>query len=163
MKCLIFWLFILYSIFTYFWFRSGIYDYLRLSKISKSFIRKNRKGVINYWFYTQIHKQRPLGYLYYLNSIFLILILLYIFFVIIFGIFNFGKLIIIFLTVSLCIIEIPASIFSARYDALAEYGDSFVLLAKRKESSGYYSSIAYYLLPVIAVVLTIMSIRTYFG
>lgn len=160
---MIFWLFTLFTIFIYFWFRSGIYEYLRLSKMSKTYIRKNRKGVINYWFYTQIHKQRPLGYLYHLNAIFLILILLHLFFTIVFEIFGFGKLVVLFLTVVLCIVELPATIASARYDALAEYGVSFVLLAKRKENVGYYSSITDYLLFAISVFLTIMCIKVYIG
>ncbi len=160
---MIFWLFTLFTFCIFFWFRSGIYDYLRLSKISKTYIRKNRKGIKNYWFYTRIHKQHPLGYLYHLNAVFLTLILLYLFFLIIFGIFNFGKLVIMFLTVSLCIVEIPASIVFARYDALAEYGVSFVVIARRKENVGYYSSIIFYLLPVITIVLTIMSIKACFG
>lgn len=37
--------FVLYSLFLYTWFRCGIYDYLRVSGRSKTYIHKNRKGM----------------------------------------------------------------------------------------------------------------------
>ena len=36
---------VLYNLLLYAIFRNGIYDYLRLSKMSKSNIKKNRKGL----------------------------------------------------------------------------------------------------------------------
>ncbi len=61
-----------YNLLLYAIFRSGIYSYLRLSKMSKAYIKKNRKGFINYWLYHSINKQNSLGILYGLNLIFLI-------------------------------------------------------------------------------------------
>ena len=53
-------------------FRCGVHAYCRISKMSKSYIRKNTKGASNFWLYTQLHKQNNLGTLYYLNLIYLV-------------------------------------------------------------------------------------------
>ncbi len=62
---------LLLGFFTYFHFRSGVYAYCRISKMSKIYIRKNTKGISNFWLYSQLHKQDDLGVLYYLNLIYL--------------------------------------------------------------------------------------------
>ena len=60
------------GLFTYVHFRCGVYAYCRISKMSKSYIRKNTKGAANFWLYTQLHKQNNLGALYCLNLIYLV-------------------------------------------------------------------------------------------
>ncbi|MBP3301434.1 MAG: hypothetical protein J6M34_08040 [Clostridia bacterium] len=40
--------------------------------MSKTYQRKNKKGAANYWLYQQLHQQKDLGSLYYLNYAFLI-------------------------------------------------------------------------------------------
>ena len=62
---------LLFGFFTYFHFRTSVYAYCRISKMSKSYIRKNIKGALNYWLYLQLHKKEDLGVLYYFNLIYL--------------------------------------------------------------------------------------------
>ena len=74
-----------YNLLLYAIFRSGIYSYLRLSKMSKTYIKKNRKGFINYWLYYSINKQNSLGILYGLNLTFIIATVAFIIFTITVG------------------------------------------------------------------------------
>ena len=60
-------IFSLYSLLLYANFRSGIFHHLRLRKISKTAIRKNQKGFLNFWFYRDIHKNYGLRLIYGLN------------------------------------------------------------------------------------------------
>lgn len=62
---------LIFALFSYIHFRGGVYAYCRISKMSKSYIRKNTKGASNFWLYSQLHKQNNLGALYYLNLIYL--------------------------------------------------------------------------------------------
>ena len=65
---------LLFGFFTYFHFRCGVYSYCRISKMSKTYIRKNTKGASNFWLYSQLHKQDNLGAFYYLNLIYLFIL-----------------------------------------------------------------------------------------
>jgi hypothetical protein len=149
----------LYSWLFYAIFRSGIYDLLRLSKRSKSYIRKNRKGIKNYWLYSQIHQEHPLGAVYYLNIVFLFLLLIFSIITILFGYVMFLRIPVVVLATLLCLIEIPSMIWFARIDALSEYGKTFVLLARRRENRGYYSSVFYISSCIIPVALVILCIK----
>ena len=60
---------LIFCLFTYTHFRCGVHAYCRISKMSKSYIRKNTKGASSFWLYTQLHKQNNLGALFYLNLI----------------------------------------------------------------------------------------------
>ena len=151
-------IFALYGILLYAIFRGEIFNQLRLSKVSKTYIRKNRKGMKNYWLYSQIHKEHPLGILYYLNIAFLFVLLAFSAITILFGYLDFLKIPIFVLAVILCVIEIPTGILSTGIDALAEYGRPFVLLAKDRETKKLYSSILMllgWLLPVAFVIFWI--------
>lgn len=132
---------VLYNLLLYSIFRGGIYDYLRLSKMSKTNIRKNRKGLKNYWIYQSIHEQHSLGILYGLNILFLTSTIVYSVLVITLGFIKTLQPILFVLSVLLCIVEIPTMALASIYDCKAEFGRSFVLLTKRKESNGYYSSL----------------------
>ena len=132
---------VLYNLLLYAIFRSGIYDYLRLSKMSKSNIKKNRKGFKNYWLYQMINKQTPLGILYSLNYIFLISTAIFTVLAITIGFIKMFRPIIFVCSILLCLIEIPSSILASIYSNKMEYGKAFVFLAKRKYMRGYCSSL----------------------
>ena len=53
--------------------RSVIVIWLRLRGRSKTYIRKNKKGMNNYWWYEEIHKEHNLGVVYYLNKWFTVI------------------------------------------------------------------------------------------
>jgi len=134
-------LIILYNLLLYFLFRRGIYNYLRLSRMSKSNIKKSRKGLCNYWLYYSINKQKPLGVLYHLNIVFLILTVLYSVMAVAVGYIEVMQSAIWWFSVLLCLAEIPASIIASTYNCKAEYGKPFVLLAKGKFNKRFYSSV----------------------
>ena len=69
---------LIFGLFTYVHFRCGVYAYCRISKMSKSYIRKNTKGASNFWLYSQLHKQNNLGALYYLNLIYLVCLIAFV-------------------------------------------------------------------------------------
>ena len=130
-----------YNLLLYAIFRGGIYSYLRLSKMSKSNIKKNRKGFINYWLYHSINKQTSLGILYGLNFTFLITTVAFLLFVIALGYIEALQPILLAFSIVLCIIQIPSVIIASVHTNNAEYGKPFILLAKRKYLRGYTSSL----------------------
>ena len=132
---------VLYNLLLYSFFRSGIYDYLRLSKMSKSNIKKNRKGLKDYWLYQSINKHTPLGILYSLNYIFLISTVVFTILVIATGFIKMFQPFLVVIAIILCLVEIPSSIIASIYSNKMEYGRAFVFLAKRKYMRGYSSSI----------------------
>lgn len=46
-------------ILAYLYFRTGVDNYLKLIRKSKNYIRKNKKGIINYWLYRQFFGSIP--------------------------------------------------------------------------------------------------------
>lgn len=135
--------FIISELFLYAFFRGSIYDYLRLSRVSKTYISKNRKGIKNYWLYSQIHKEHSLGILYYLNTAYIFSIIAFLLIIVFLGHLRVFRIVVAVLSVVMCLIEIPCGIFAAITDCKAEYGKPFVLFAPRKETKKIYSSVVY--------------------
>ena len=131
----------IYNLLLYAIFRSGIYSYLRLSKMSKSNIKKNRKGFVNYWFYLSINKHNSLGILYGLNLIFLIATFTFMVFAITLGFIEALQSILIVFSIVLCTIEIPCVIIASIFSNIEDYGKPFILLEKRKHLRGFTSSL----------------------
>ena len=127
---------VLYNLLLYAIFRNGIYDYLRLSKMSNSNIKKNRKGLKNYWMYQSINNQTPLGILYSLNYIFLISTIIFTILVIATGFIKMFQPFLVVIAIILCLVEIPSSIIASIYSNKMEYGRAFVFFAKRKYMRG---------------------------
>ncbi len=152
-------LIVLYNLFLYAIFRSGIYDYLRLSKMSKSNIKKCTKGFMNYWFFQSINKQMPLGILYDLNGIFLIFTAVFTLLTVSIGYIKMFQPVLLVISVLLCLIEIPAVILESIYANKIEYGRAFVFFAKRKHSGGYTSSLLEMLSWVITASLICLAYR----
>lgn len=132
---------VLYNFLLYALFRGGIYHYLRLSKMSKTNIRKSQKGYANYWLYQSIHQQHPMGILYGLNLIFLIITIFFTVIVLTVGFIKTFQPFVWGLSLVLCMMEIPAMAITSIYDCKAEFGQPFVFLRKQKESNGYYCSL----------------------
>ena len=121
-----------YNLLLYAIFRGGIYSYLRLSKISKTYIKKTRKGFINYWFYHSINKKKSLGILYGLNLAFFIATISFMLFTITLGYIRGLQVILFVFSVVLCVIEIPCMIIASIHSNKEDYGKPFVFLAKKK-------------------------------
>ena len=130
----------IFALFIYVSFRFGVDSYLRVHKNSKSFIRKNKKGYLNYWTYKKINDEIGLGYIFHLNILLLILTFLYSLVSVCFGWVDFLSLPIAVCNVILCICQIPAIIFSNTYWNLEYYKKKFVILTKNKSGRGFHSS-----------------------
>lgn len=118
----------------------GVNSYLRHNKHSKTFIRKNKKGLLNYWFYSQLNSEVGLGYIYYLNMLFIVLGGAYLVFSVAFGWIGVFELPIAILGLAVCCVEVPATVFESIFSNYEEYGRPFVLWIKRTHSRGYTSS-----------------------
>ena len=126
---------LVFGLFTYTHFRCGVHAYCRISKMSKSYIRKNTKGASNFWLYTQLHKHNDLGVLYYLN-------LIYLFFLIAFLIaFPFSwisvlRIPIMIIGILLGMASIPVFIKSLIYTNIEDVGQAFVFFKIFKGFNG---------------------------
>ena len=132
---------VLYNLLLYSIFRSGIYDYIRLSKRSKTYIKKHRKGFKNYWLYTEIHRQNSLDKIYYLNIVFLCYTVLFSVITVTLGYVEALQPFLLIASVGLLIIQIPSITVATVYSYRKEFGRSFVLWEKRKYSGGFCSSL----------------------
>lgn len=128
------------AIFIYISFRVSITSYLRVSKNSKTYIKKSKKGFLNYWIYKQINNDIQLGNIFHLNISLLILTLLYVVLSVCFGWIKILSLPIAICNVILCVAQIPAIMFSDIYWNLENYKKKFVILAKNKAGRGFHSS-----------------------
>ena len=148
-----------YNLLLYAIFRDGIYSYLRLSKMSKTYIKKNRKGFINYWLYHSINKQNSLGILYGLNLAFFIATISFMLFAITLGYIRGLQPILFVFSVVLCVIEIPCMIIASIHSNKEDYGKPFVFLAKRKHVRGYTGSLLDWLSWAMTALLIYLSFQ----
>ena len=111
-------------------FRISITSYLRINKNSKTYIKKSKKGFLNYWTYKKINDDLRLGYIFYLNIAMLTLTLVYVFLSVCLGWIKVFNLPIAICNAILCVAQIPAIIFSDMYWNLEHYKKKFVILAK---------------------------------
>ena len=126
---------LLFGLFTYAHFRSGVYAYCRTSKMSKSYIRKNTKGASNYWLYTQLHKHNDLGALYYLNLIYLFCLIAFLI-AFPFSWISFLRIPIMIIGILLGMASIPVFIKSLIYTNIQEFGQAFVFFKMVKGFDG---------------------------
>ena len=118
------------ALYIYISFRISITSYLRVNKNSKTYIKKSKKGFLNYWIYKHINDDVRLGYIFYLNISMLVLTLVYVFISVCFGWIKVLNLPIAICNAILCAAQIPAIIFSDMYCNLEYYKKKFVILAK---------------------------------
>lgn len=154
-------LLVLCGFFIYGCFRSGILDRLRVSGMSRTYIKKHTKSFLNYWLFTKLNCLHPMRSLYWLNIVYLTVLLTYAGIALLLGYLPSMKLVVIILSAFLCLLEIPCCVFSAISSCQAEYGEPFVLLRKRKDSprSGYFSSIPYLLAWIAPLFILLLSIE----
>ncbi len=123
--------FLLLPLLSYIWFRCHLYSWLRTGKhLSKTKIKKSRKGKKNYWWYEAIHREAGMGGLYLLNKMFTISYPLAFLITVLAGWIP-------FVSIPICIISLPVYLLitvmlvfvRVQYN-LARYGSSVVLLGK---------------------------------
>ena len=126
---------LLFGLFTYVHFRSGVYAYCRTSKMSKSYIRKNTKGASNFWLYTQLHKHNDLGALYYLNLIYLFCLIVFLI-AFPFSWISFLRIPIMIIGILLGMASIPVFFKSLIYTNIEDVGQAFVFFRMFKGFNG---------------------------
>ena len=126
---------LIFGLFTYTHFRCGVHAYCRISKMSKSYIRKNTKGASNFWLYTQLHKQNNLGVLYYLNLIYLVCLIA---FSITFALswISFLRIPVMIIGILLGVATIPVFFASLIYTNIEDVGQPFVIFKVFKGYNG---------------------------
>jgi hypothetical protein len=132
----------------------SVNSYLRHRKKSKTFIKKSKKGIANYWLYKKLHNEINLGYIYYFNLLLLVITPLYFVIVVSLGWLDVMALPIAVLNLLLCGIQVPSTVFSHIYDNYETYGQPFILL-RRRYNNGYDSSFVIFCCIVIMVVFSI--------
>ena len=150
-------IFSLYSLLMYAIFRGGIYSHLRLRKISKTAIERNRKGFRNYWLYRDIQKNYGLGFIYGLNMTYFWGWLVHLSMALLAIAFSWLELPLFICSCLLCLLEIPAVIFASVNENRAEFGNAFVLLAMTKETGKLNSSLIDLFSWVFPIVLVYLS------
>ena len=145
---------VLYNIILYMFFREGIYDFLRLSKVSKTYIKKNRHGVGNYWLFSAIHKQHSLGILYYLNIVYLSYTLFFSIATLALGYIKLLQPVLFIGSIVLLLIQIPCTVSSSVHICRMEFGNPFVLLTRDNQTKKLRSS----LLDALSWILTALLI-----
>lgn len=130
-------LIVLFNLSIYFAFRGSIGDFLRYNKMSKTNIRKNKKGFKNYWFYRDINKIKPLGWVYYGNIIYLFLTLFYTVLALALGYIEILQPVFFVVSVMICAVQIPTTVWSVYYDNLYAFGKAFVLCSRFPDARRY--------------------------
>ena len=126
---------LLFGLFTYMHFRDGVYAYCRTSKMSKSYIRKNIKGISNFWLYSQLHKNNNLGALYYLNLIYLFCLIAFLI-AFAFSWISVLRIPIMIIGILLGMASIPVFIKSLIYTNIEDVGQAFVFFKVFKGLNG---------------------------
>ncbi len=138
--------FLAYIALIYMMFRCGMNDYFRLQRISKTKIRKSKKGKKNYWWYEQLHEEYGFDKFYYLNKMFTITYLLALILNIFFGwlkIFSIP----VGILVSLCSICSAIMFYSSSIQInRRKYGKSIMLFLREFANSIIDILMAFYLL-----------------
>ena len=142
-------------------FRLGVTDYLRYHRHSRRFIKKNKKGCVNYWFYQKLHEAGCMGYVYYLNLALLVLTALYIVCALGLGYLDVMVKPVAVLGLLLGAVQIPASIFVSVYEKRVRYGQSFIVFRWDKAARGGDSSIiditAAFVTPALASLVFVLA------
>ena len=100
--------------------RGAIDSWIRLRGRSKTFIRKHKKGIKNYWLYEELHKELNLGVMYHLNKWFVILYPITFTLMFTLGCLRFVTYITAILFTVLCLVMIVTISFSDKVDCTKE-------------------------------------------
>jgi len=124
----------------YLFFRGAVDSRLRSRRISKTRIRKLKKGKRNFWWYEAIHKELDIGFLYGLNRFFTVVYPLTFLLAVTLGWCRFMVPVITVLYALVGLSNGIMNLFSAIQNNMENYGTPFVLL-RRTPNRGFTSSV----------------------
>ena len=133
-------LFLLLPPIFYLFFRFSVESRLRGRRISKTRIRKLKKGKRNFWWYEALHKEFNLGWLYSLNKIFTVGYLITLILSVTLGWCRFMAPVITVLYALVSLAVGVMSLFSSAQGNVENYGTPIVLL-RRTRNRGFTSSV----------------------
>ena len=149
---------LIYNLMLYVLFRFGIVDSLRVDGMSKTAIKKLRKGAENYWFFRAIHEKKSLGFLYPLNIVYTWSTLVFSLSGLILGCIPLLQPVFWVCSILICLIQFPAIFLASNYHNQAEFGCAFILLAiSKRVYRGIHSSLMDYSMPLVTVILIYFS------
>ena len=121
----------------YFIFRGGVQTWLRMKKrLSKTHIRKLKKGKKNFWWYQALHDEVGIGLLYPLNKGFTLVYTLALGLSLILGWWKPVSVVLCGLMLPLCLSAGTMIAFALIWGNIEEHGRPIVLLAQRKNNGG---------------------------
>lgn len=121
-------------------FRLAVDSWLRRKKISKSRMKKLKKGKQNYWWYKALHEEVGLGMIYPLNKLFTILYPIELCLSLLLGWIRSFAPVISFLYAIISLLLAGMTLFSSVQHNIDEYGAPIVIL-RRTKRNGFDSSI----------------------
>lgn len=120
----------------YFGFRVNVYSYLRYTKNSKTYIRKNKKGFINFWTYKCFCKDVKFVPVYYLHLAYLFTSLLYFVIAVSFSWLQAMEVAVTVLSIICGLVQAPANVFGYVITNKIYFGRSVVLFKYGKSTRG---------------------------
>lgn len=124
----------------YLLFRSAVGSWLRRKRISRSMIKKLKKGKKNFWWYEALHEEVNLGLIYHANKLITILYPINLVLALTLGWLRFMTPVITGLYTIISILSAGMSLFSSVQNNIEAYGTPIVVL-RRTENHGFTSSL----------------------
>ena len=139
----------------YLFFRGAVDSRLRSRRISKTRIRKLKKGKRNFWWYEDIHKELDIGFLYGLNRFFTVVYPLTFLLAVTLGWCRFMVPVITVLYALVGLSNGIMNLFSAIQSNMDNYGTPIVLLRRRRTPNrGFTSSVLDLVLALFPLVVS---------
>lgn len=124
----------------YLLFRFAVESWLRKKNISKSRIKKLKKGKKNFWWYEALHEEVDLGLIYHANKLFTILYPIDLALALTLGWLRFMTPVITGIYVIISVLSAGMSLFSSAQNNIEAYGKPVVVL-RRTKNHGFTSSL----------------------
>lgn len=157
-------IYVLYSVAIFWGFRFCVEACLRAKGKSKTYIKKSKKGLRNYWFFEKVHREIGLGLGYQLNIALLSATLVYSVFVTALGWMPAFQVAAAILSVILASLQVPAILWGFIWDNRAEFGTFFVLFRRRAHARYFpFCDLLSALLPICFTVWNIFFIINSIG
>ena len=131
-------------------FRFAVGSWLGRKRISKSRLRKLKKGVRNYWLYEALHNELNMGFLYYLNKGFVIIYAVSFCLSLLLGWLRYMAPVITGCYVTVSILTAVMIVFTSSQDNLDKYGTPVVLfrISKNKQVDSILLDLALAAFPI---------------
>ncbi len=143
-------------------FRVGVTDWLRNRHVSKTRIRKLKKGKRNYWWYETLHREIGLGAIYEINKVFTILYMSTVLLILSAGAVRLLAVLAALLYALSSVLLVAMSVFASVQSNKQQYGKAFIWL-RRRSNRGFDSSVIDITAALFVLVFAVVYFGTVFG